>query len=189
MVINSLGLIELRSISRGIKTTDEMLKSADVKIVMSSSICPGKYAILVSGNVGSVKNAVATGIRIADTFLIKSHIITNLDERVIGSLSSTNKLKEIKSLVSIETKSALASIKAADIAVKVSNVELIDIRIKIGLGGKGVLVLTGELSAVKSAAQACINEFKDTKEIIDISVIPSPHKELINKLYKKNLSK
>jgi len=73
MLINSLGLIELRSISRGIKTTDEMLKSADVEIVMSSSICPGKYAILVSGNVGSVKNAVATGIRVADTFLLKSH--------------------------------------------------------------------------------------------------------------------
>jgi microcompartment protein CcmL/EutN len=36
MVINSLGLIELRSISRGIKTTDEMLKCADVEIVMSS---------------------------------------------------------------------------------------------------------------------------------------------------------
>jgi len=49
MLINSLGLIELRSISRGIKTTDEMLKSADVEIIMSSSICPGKYVILVSG--------------------------------------------------------------------------------------------------------------------------------------------
>jgi len=68
-------------------------------------------------------------------------------------------------------------------------VELIDIRIKIGLGGKGILVLTGELSAVKSAAQACLNEFKDTKEIIDISVMSSPHKELINKLFKKNLLK
>ena len=188
-MINSLGLIELRSISRGIKTTDEMLKSADVEIIMSSSICPGKYVILVSGNVGSVKNAVAVGVRVADTFLLKSYVITNLDERVIYALSKTNKVTEIKSLVSIETKSALASIKAADIAVKVSNVDIIDIRIKIGLGGKGILILTGELSAVKSAAQACLTEFKDTKEIIDVSVLSSPHKELINELFKKNLLK
>lgn len=189
MVINSLGLIELRSVARGLKTTDEMLKSADVEIIMSSSICPGKYVILVSGNVGSVKNAVETGIRIADSFLVKSSIITNLDERVIQALSSTNMLKEIKSIGVIETRTALASIKAADVAVKASNVELIDIKIKIGLGGKGIVILTGEFSAIKSAAQACLNEFKSTKEVVDISVMSSPHKDLINKLFKKKLLK
>jgi microcompartment protein CcmL/EutN len=184
---NSLGLIEMRSIVKGMKTTDEMLKSADVELIMSSSICPGKYIILVLGNVGSVKSAIETGIRVADSFIIKSHIITNLDEKVITTLKAKNKIEQIKSLGAIETKSALVAVKIADIAVKASNVELIEIKYKIGIGGKGVVSLTGEYSAVKSAIDACLNEYSNTNEIIESMVIPSPHKEFINKLYKNKL--
>nr|WP_312577217.1 BMC domain-containing protein [Sedimentibacter sp.] len=180
---NSLGLIEMRSIATGIKTADEMLKSADVELIMSSPICPGKYVILVSGNVGSVKNAVETGIRTADIFLVESHIINNLDDKVIPALSATTEIKEMKALGVIETISALTSVKAGDIAVKASSVELIEIRIARGLGGKGFVVLTGELSSVKSAVQTCLNELKDGGEIVSTSVIPSPHPGLIPKLF------
>ncbi len=173
----------MRSIATGIKTADEMLKSADVELIMSSPICPGKYVILVSGNVGSVKNAVETGIRTADIFLVESHIINNLDDKVIPALSATTEIKEMKALGVIETISALTSVKAGDIAVKASSVELIEIRIARGLGGKGFVVLTGELSSVKSAVQTCLNELKDGGEIVSTSVIPSPHPGLIPKLF------
>lgn len=180
---NSLGLIEMRSIATGIKTADEMLKSADVELIMSSPICPGKYVILVAGNVGSVKNAIETGIRVADVFLVESHIINNLDDKVIPALSATTEIKEMKSIGVIETISALTSVKAGDIAVKASSVELIEIRIARGLGGKGFVVLTGELSSVKSAVQTCLSELRDGGEIVSTSVIPSPHPSLIAKLF------
>jgi len=182
-VKNSLGLIEMRSIATGIKTADEMLKSADVELIMSSPICPGKYVILVAGNVGSVKNAVETGIRVAAVFLVESHIINNLDDKIIPALSATTEIKEIKSIGVIETISALTSVKAGDIAVKASSVELIEIRIARGLGGKGFVVLTGELSSVKSAVQTCLSELREGGEIVSTSVIPSPHPGLIAKLF------
>ncbi len=173
----------MRSIATGVKTADEMLKSADVELIMSSPICPGKYVILVSGNVGSVKNAVETGIRAADIFLVESHIINNLDDKVIPALSATTEIKEMKAIGVIETISALTSVKAGDIAVKTSSVELIEIRIARGLGGKGFVVLTGELSSVKSAVKTCLSELKDGGEIVSTSVIPSPHPGLIAKLF------
>lgn len=178
----SLGLIELRSIAIGIKAADEMLKSADVELIMSTAICPGKYVILVTGNVGAVKNAVETGARIADIFIVDSHIINNVSEEVVPALSGTSQIGQVKAIGVIETISALASIKAGDIAVKASNVELIEIRIARGLGGKGFVVLSGEVSSVNSAVKTCVSQLHDSGQIISTSVIASPHPQLIDKL-------
>ena len=91
-------------------------------------------------------------------------------------------IDNVKSIGAIETISALTAIKAGDIAVKASNVKLIETRIAKGLGGKGFLILTGEISAVKSAIKSCLNELEDSGSIISTSVISSPHKSLIEKL-------
>lgn len=179
---NSLGLLELRSIAVGIKSADEMLKSADVKLVMATPICPGKYVILITGNVGAVKSAMETGIREADIFLVESHIINNVDEKVVPALSGTSIIEDIKSIGVIETISALTSVKAGDIAVKASNVEIIEIRIARGLGGKGFIIICGELSAVKSAIKSCVSELKEGGQIISTSVIASPEKDLLSNI-------
>lgn len=178
----SLGMIELRSVAIGVKAADEMLKAADVHLIMASPICPGKYIIIVSGNVGNVKNAVEVGIKESGIFIVDHQIINNVNEKVIPAISGTSMIGEIKSIGVIESMSALSSVKAGDIAVKASNVDLIEIRIARGLGGKGFLVLTGELSAVKSALKACENQMADDGLLISSSVIASPQKELIDKL-------
>ena len=49
---NSIGLLELTSIAKGIECTDLMLKAADVEILMSRTICSGKYLVLVRGEIG-----------------------------------------------------------------------------------------------------------------------------------------
>ena len=71
---------------------------------------------------------------------------------------------------------------AGDIAAKASNIRLMEIRIARGLGGKGFLVFTGELSAVKSAMNSCLNQLKESGEITGSCVISSPHPEFVDKL-------
>ena len=56
-VKRAIGLIELRSIARGMKTTDAILKAADVELLRAHVVCPGKYIILVAGTRSHVKNA------------------------------------------------------------------------------------------------------------------------------------
>ncbi len=71
---------------------------------------------------------------------------------------------------------------AADIAAKAANVRLMEIRLARGLGGKGFLVFTGEVSSVKSALKAVESEMQDSGEITSACVIASPHPDLIEKL-------
>lgn len=173
-----IGLIELKSTPMGILTADEMLKAADIELILSTPICPGKYVIIISGNVGAVKSAVNTGKNVAGLFLIDSYIITNVHEKVFPALSGLSAANELKSVGAIETMSAISSVKAGDTAVKASNVDLIEIRIARGLGGKSFMILSGDVSSVKTAIDACKAELEESGELISAVVIPSPHKDL-----------
>ena len=62
MAKNSIGLIELTSIAAGYQACDAMLKAADVDLVLSRSICSGKYMVMVRGDVAAVQAAVSAGI-------------------------------------------------------------------------------------------------------------------------------
>ena len=62
MAKDSLGLIELTSIASGFLACDSMLKAADVSVVLSRSICSGKYMVMVRGDVAAVQAAVSAGV-------------------------------------------------------------------------------------------------------------------------------
>lgn len=178
----SIGLLELKSIPVGIKAADEMLKAADVKLLVASPTCPGKYFIIISGNVAAVKSAMSTGHREAGSFLVSEHIINNVHPSLPGAILGVADAGRVACVGVIETISALTAVRAGDIAAKASNIALMEIRIARGLGGKGFVMFTGEVSAVKSAVQACINGLATTGDITSHTVLPSPHADLIRHL-------
>ncbi len=58
---NAIGLIELSSIAAGYLVADAMLKAADVELILSRTICSGKYMVLVGGDVAGVTSSVEAG--------------------------------------------------------------------------------------------------------------------------------
>ena len=48
----AIGMVELNSIARGIETCDYMVKAAQVDLIRSSTVCPGKYMVLIAGDTG-----------------------------------------------------------------------------------------------------------------------------------------
>ena len=178
----SIGLIELKSIPAGVQTADEMLKAANVELLVATAICPGKYIIIISGQVGAVRSSMERGRQTAGTYLICDHTINSVHDSVPGALVGTVDVQNIAALGMVETMSALTIVRAADIAAKASNITLMDVRVARGLGGKGYLMLTGEVSAVKSAINNCLTQLVDTGDITSTCVIPSPHKGLLEKL-------
>lgn len=170
----SIGLIEFKSIAKGIEATDEMLKAAEVSVILTSSLCPGKYISIIEGDVAAVKTSIAVGVSIGDVFCISHYVISNVHESIFPALTGTSTYDEIRSIGIVETMSAITSIMAGDIASKTADIDLIDVRIARGLGGKGFIVISGDVSAVKSAVTSCLDQLKDTGDIVATTVIPSP---------------
>jgi microcompartment protein CcmL/EutN len=181
-VKRAIGLIELRSIARGMKTTDTILKSADVELLRAHVVCPGKYIILVAGSISQVKSAVSIGQEVAPEVVVDHFVLSNVHPSIFPALTATTEIENVKAIGVIETFTLAASIVAADLAVKAAPVDLIEIRLPFAMGGKAFTVFTGEVSAVRSAVNTAAEQLKDEGVIDSFEVIPSPHKDLIEKL-------
>ena len=105
-----------------------------------------------------------------------------IDEQVIKALFGTQKSARTGSLGLIETYSAATTIKAADIAVKTARVEIFDLRVSRGMGGKGVVMITGEVGDVTAAVEAGSAYAKNSGQLSSESVIAAPHADLWNQL-------
>lgn len=178
----SIGLLEVKSIPIGIETADEMLKAANVQLLVASPTCPGKYIIIISGNVGAVKSSMHVGRKVAGTYLVGHHTINNVHESLPAAIMGVTEVEKIAAIGVIETISALTAVRAGDVAAKAANIKMMEIRIARGLGGKGFLIFTGEVSSVRSAINSCVNELADCGEITSHCVIPSPHEGLVKQL-------
>ncbi len=178
----TIGLLEFKSIAKGMETTDEILKSANVELILATALCPGKYISMITGELSAVKTAIAVGERVGDFFLIDAYVLSNAHPSVMSALTATSEIGSVSALGVVETMSAITSVMVGDTAAKASKVDLIEIRIARGLGGKGFVLFSGEISAVKAAVQACLNEYQMTGEILYATTISSPSKELIDSL-------
>ncbi len=62
----ALGLLEFESIAAGIVAGDAMVKRAPVGSIRAGTVQPGKYLVLVSGEVADVQEALDAGRKVAD---------------------------------------------------------------------------------------------------------------------------
>ena len=83
----------------------------------------------------------------------------------------------------MEAFSLCAAVQAADAAVKAADVELMEVRLGRGLGGKSFILLTGEVAAVKAAVEAAEAREETAGLMNDSAVIPAPHPDMIRALY------
>ncbi|MFH1006449.1 MAG: BMC domain-containing protein [Candidatus Latescibacterota bacterium] len=175
---SAIGLVEFNSIARGIEAADAMLKTAEVKIVRVGPICPGKYLVLVAGEVAAVQNSVAVGQRIGGDKVVDDFILPNVHPSVFPAILSATNITQLDALGVIETFSVASTITAADAAVKAASVELIEIRLAVGLGGKAFVTMTGDVSAVEAAVEAGSKQAIEKGMLVGKALLPSPQEEL-----------
>src|SRR5215470_7582549 len=182
MAKNSIGLLELTSIASGFLGCDAMLKAADVDLVLSRSICSGKYMVMVRGDVAAVEAAVAAGVAGTRFSVIDSFVIPNLHDAVFPAISGMTKVEMLEALGVVESFSVASLIEGADAAVKAANIELIEIRLAMALGGKAFVTMTGNVAAVQSAVDAGAQVVGQKGMLVNKIVIPSPRPELLNEM-------
>src|SRR5690242_11327433 len=182
MTKDSLGLIELTSIASGFLACDSMLKAAAVDLVLSRSICSGKYMVMVRGDVAAVEAAVAAGVAGTRFSVIDTFVIPNLHEAVFPALSGVTKVEALEALGIVESFSVASLIEGADAAVKAANIQLIEIRLAMALGGKAFVTLTGSVAAVQSAVDAGAQAVGAKGMLVNKVVIASPRPELLNEM-------
>jgi microcompartment protein CcmL/EutN len=178
--ISSIGLIEVSSVATGYGVEDAMLKAASVQLLLARSICSGKFLIVISGDVASVAAAVEAGGAVAGPALIEKRQIARVHPSVLAAISNSTDIdpKQLRSIGLIETFSAASIIEVADAAIKSANVTLLRIHLAMALGGKGFLLMAGDISSVQSAVAAGSKVAAEDGMLVGRGVIPAPSEEL-----------
>ncbi len=171
--IQALGMIEFNSIAAGIESADQMVKAAQVEPLMFKTICPGKFLAAVYGLVSSVQAALEAGLAPAPETVVDHFVIPNLEAQVVRALAGAVAPPAQGALGVIETFSAPAAILAADTAVKAAQVELWELRLAMGLGGKGFCLLGGQVGAVEQAVEAGSRQAAENGLLLRRLVIPN----------------
>jgi len=180
--MNSIGLIELSSVAAGYLVGDAMLKAAEVEMLLSRSICSGKYIVMVGGNVAAVRASVDAGKVSGTGMVIDTFVIPNVHKDIFPAIAGTSNVQVLEALGVVEAFSVATLIEAADAAVKTARVELIEIRLAMALGGKAFVTLTGDVAAVRSAVDSAGAVCAERGMLVNKVVIPNPRKELLREV-------
>ncbi|QQS35014.1 MAG: BMC domain-containing protein [Ignavibacteriales bacterium] len=176
---SAIGLIELSSIAKGIEVSDAMLKRADIEIIVNRTICPGKYMILIGGDVDAVNASIETGIEGSGEELVDQFVIPNVHPSIFPAISGITPPVTLEALGVIESFSVASIIEAADAAVKSASVELITVYLAMAIGGKGYVMFTGDVASVQTAVEAGAASISKKGLLVQKVVIPSPRKEIL----------
>lgn len=178
--INSIGLMELSSVAAGYLVQDTMLKAGHVQMLMARTICSGKYLVVVSGDVTNVQAALMAGAGVAGASLIERRQISRVDPNVLKAIAQTVEFDaaQLRSIGIVETFSAASAVEAADAAVKTADVTLLKIHLAMALGGKGFVLMAGDVSSVQAAVAAGAKAAGEDGMLVGKGVIAAPSKEL-----------
>ncbi len=179
----SIGLVELTSVASGFLTADTMLKAGNVELLLSRSICSGKYIVLVGGEMAAVEAAVEAAAESANGTLIQQLVIPNLHPDVFAALGRTAAPPAANGALGVlESFNVAALIEGADAAAKAADVKLIELRVAMALGGKAFVTMVGDVGAVQASMAAGRQVVSAAGVLVSAVVIPRPHPDVYREL-------
>ena len=177
----AIGLLELCSVARGVEVADAILWESDIELLFATFVQPGKYVMLFTGSVQDLRSALRRGAELAGGDLVDQLLIPQVHPQVEVALRRRDGHIEgtIDAVGVVETTTVASAIRAADIALKQATVDLMELRIANGLGGKSYLSITGEVSDVRSSVAAGAAFAEGEGRLARQVVIPRPHPDLV----------
>ncbi len=77
--VEAVGILELSSsIAKGMETGDAMRKAQTLSYWSAKRLCPGKFLLMLGGDVGAVQQAINSGASLAGEMLVDSLVLPNI---------------------------------------------------------------------------------------------------------------
>ncbi|MCA9582318.1 MAG: BMC domain-containing protein [Myxococcales bacterium] len=150
----ALAALEIGSIARGVSVVDALVKRAEVRLLRSDPVSPGKLLLVFVGGEAEVFESLAAAEEVAGTELLDRLLLPFVHREVVAALDGVDRPPVNDALGILEMKTATATILAADAALKMAEVHLVALHLARGIGGKGYIVFTGTHDSVEASLEA-----------------------------------
>ncbi len=167
----AISILELDSVAAGIATADAMVKRAPIAVLKAGTVHPGHYLILVAGSVAAVEEAHEAGKQRAGSWLSDQILLPDVHPQVIGAALGDRRSLSAEALAVVECRSVPSLLRAADAAVKATEISIARIRLADDLGGRAFVLIDGLLADVEAADELC-REVIPQQFLLQTTVIP-----------------
>ncbi len=178
----AIALIELSSIAAGTYAADRMVKRAPVELLHAGTVQPGKYLILIGGGTAEVEESYREGMQAAPAEILDEVMLPQVHRQVVKALDGERSFAKFESLIVLETSTIAAIVRATDAAAKGAQVEVAELRLGSGLGGRGLAILTGERPDVEAAADVATRSLQGRNVTLCHSIISNVHDQIAERL-------
>jgi microcompartment protein CcmL/EutN len=178
----AIALLEFDSVAIGVQAGDAMVKRAPVEVTYAGTVHPGKYLVLVGGDVASVEEAFAAGRDAGARCLVDEILLPAVHPDVVATLRGVRHRVTGEALGVVETHTVAAAVGAADRGLKGADVDLVELRLADRLGGKAYCVFAGAVADVEAAVEVAVGGLRDPEHLVAQVVIPKFHEEMLENL-------
>lgn len=171
----AIALLELSTITAGIKTADAMVKKSPIALLKTGTVSRGKYLVLVGGSIASVDEAFREGLAVAGNACLAKFNLPDVHPRCYTAMLGEKMPVIAESLGILETSAIAATIEAADKAIKGAEVAILEMRLGEHYGGKGYVLFNGRIEDVQLAMEIAAEVSARKKSPAEIEIIPLLH--------------
>jgi microcompartment protein CcmL/EutN len=178
----AIALIEFSSVAAGAYAADRMVKRSPVELLRAGTVQPGKYVILIGGGTAEVEESYREGMQAATAEIIDEVFLPQVHPRVVEALDGDRRYKKYESLVVLETSTIAAIVRATDAAAKGAMIEVAELRLGSGLGGRGLAILTGDRTDIEAAADIATRSLAGRDVTLCHSIVSNVHEQFAERL-------
>jgi microcompartment protein CcmL/EutN len=175
----AIAIAEFKDIAAGMYATDAMVKKAPIAILKCGIISHGRYLALIGGSAGSVEESLNEGLFSGKDSLIDHVLLPDVHPQVHDAVLGHRNPGRTGSMAIIETTTVSCNVRAAELALKGTPVDLVEIRLADALlSGKGVSIYRGALHDIEAAVDIAVSFLNRAGVAVAHRVIPAPHEAL-----------
>lgn len=149
----ALAMLDIGDIPVGLRALDGLAKEAEVVVGAAGTIQRGHYLILFGGEVEPVEMSLHRALAMAGSSVDDAVMLPHAEERIVSSMMDglIRWPSPGDTLGVVQTGSPPTMLRVVDAALKGAQVELVELRVADGLGGKAIANFWGELVDVEAA--------------------------------------
>jgi len=148
-------MLDIGDIPQGLLALDALVKEAGVDVLSAGTIQDGRYLVLFGGEVEPVTYAYDKAVQTAGTGLRDAVLLPWAEERIAPAiLDDTIRWPAPGDTLGVlQSQAAPRMLAGVDAALKGALVDLVQLRIGDGLGGRAIATLWGETHDVEAALE------------------------------------
>lgn len=173
-----LGVQEFGDTATGALALDAAVKVAPVQVIDARVINPGKFVIIITGDVASVELALDAARGVAGENLVDELFLASVEPAVVTALSGGAIVPDWDAMGVLETATITTGIAVADLAVKRADVRIAEIRIDDAMGGRASVRLIGAVGEVEAGLEVGRTYAGARDALVRSVIIPNPHEDL-----------